>query len=165
MGRSRSRPLGRIISLIEPLASGKERRSQLYTRQPSYLFFFLLFLFILFLFFRGKEPPQAPSRPRPKLGWRGLPETAVPHLAAPPKEGEKKPPKPNQQRMMEGAVGAQGSGNNPLSPFKNRPEYVVLTVRHCGITHGPSGRLGRDPPGRALCLECRATLCSPWARD
>lgn len=63
-------------------------------------------------------------------------------------------------------MGAQCAIINPLSPFKNYLEYIALTVRHSGITHGPSGKLGRerDAPGPALCLECRATLCSPWAR-
>lgn len=45
-------------------------------------------------------------------------------------------------------MGAQGSIINPLSPFKNYFEYIALTVRHCGITHGPSGKLGRERSSR-----------------
>lgn len=45
-------------------------------------------------------------------------------------------------------MGAQGSIINLLSPFKNYFEYIALTVRHCGITHGPSGKLWRQRSSR-----------------
>lgn len=51
LGRSKSRPLGRMISRMEPLASGKARRSQLYTQATPFLFSFFSFIFFLFFFF------------------------------------------------------------------------------------------------------------------
>lgn len=122
LGRSRSSPLGRIISLIEPLASGKERRSQLHT-QETLLFLppnAFLFVFFLFSFFFLNFFPPAPLRLRPESGWSRVPETAALHLATTPREGEKRSPnKPTQQTRKEGAMEAQGPVNNPLSPFEN----------------------------------------------
>lgn len=157
MGRSRSSPLGRIISLIEPLASDEERRSQFYTQA---ILLSLLFFFFLIFFFHEENSRRHHFQDRdPSRDGAG--SLRLWHCTWPLYPRKEKKKKHTQQRKKEGAVGAQGSGNNPLSPFKNWLECVALTVRHCGITHGTSGKLGRDPPGQALCLKCGATLCSP----
>ena len=115
MGRSRSSPLGRIISRIEPLASGKERRGQLCTRGHTLLslLFFIFLIYFYFLFFRRQ---RLQSRD-PSQGGAQSPSPLNCTWPLHPRKGGKKAKTLQQQRRKEGAVGAQGAGKSSPQPF------------------------------------------------